>query len=140
VRAGARSAEDVLNAFTREHYGHFIVVRISDGSLLAALGNGETVDQTITRSRIMGRVEHEIDRKGYVDYYIEEQVMKAHCVAMSFGYEDFKRQIQRADGYSVKFLRKDMTSRTRGPQMRVHTMMISRPKDVDTQANEAPVG
>jgi len=140
VRAGVRSAEDVLNAFTREHYGHFVVVRVSDGSLLASLGNGETVDQTITRSRIMGRVEHEIDRKGYVDYYIEEQVMKSHCVALSFGYEDFKRQIQRLDGYSVKFLRKDMTARTRGPQMRVHAMMISRPKDVDSQANEAAVG
>jgi hypothetical protein len=139
VRAGVRSAEDVLNAFTREHYGQFVVVRISDGSLLAALGNGEAVDQTITRSRVMGRVEHEIERKGYVDYYIEEQVLKAHCVAMSFGYDDFKRQIQRADNYTVRFLRKDMMAKTRGPQMRVNTIMISRPKDIDAHVQESAV-
>lgn len=140
VRAGVRTAEDVLNAFTREHYGQFVVVRVSDGSLLAALGNGQAVDQTITRSRIMGRVEHELDRRGFVDYYIEEQVMKAHCVAMSFGYDDFKRQIQKVEGYVVRFLRKDMTSKTRGPQMRVNSIMISRPKDVDEHAQEPAVG
>ena len=31
---------------------------------------------------------------GYVEYYIEEQLLKAHCVAMNFGYADFKDQIK----------------------------------------------
>ena len=138
VRAGARSAEDVLNAFTRENYGQFVVVRQSDGKLLAALGSGETIDQTITRSRVMGRVEHSIEKKNYVEYFIEEHVMKAHCVALSFGYEMFKKQLIATPGYIVSFVRKDMMAKTRGPQMRVRTVCISRPMTEDESA--VPVG
>lgn len=139
INMGARSAEDVLNTFTRDNYGQFVVVKKSDGKLLAALGSGEIIDQTITRSKVMGRVEHEIERHGYVDYYIEESVMRSHCVSMSFGYEDFKRQIATTDGYIVKYMRKDMMARTKGPQMRVHAMCISRKTELDTHAEDLSV-
>jgi hypothetical protein len=131
VRSGGRTAEDVLNMFTRENYGQFVVLKVSDGKLLAALGNGEVIDQSTTRSKIMGRVEHQIGKVGFVEYFIEEQVLKSHCVALSFGYEAFKKQIVATPGYVVEFLRKDMMSKTRGPQMRVRVIAISRPIEAD---------
>ena len=139
VRAGARSAEDVLNAFTRENYGSFVVVKQSDGSILAALGSGETIDQTITRSKVMGRVEHSIAKKGYVEYFIEEHVLRAHCVAMSFGYESFKRLLENTPGLMVGYERKDMMARTRGPHMRVRAVRITRRAEDDENAEAVPV-
>ena len=61
--------------------------------LLAHLGSGQAIDQSITRNRVMGRVEHQVSKVGHVEFFIEEQVIKAHCVAMSFGYDRFKQQI-----------------------------------------------
>lgn len=126
VRNGVRTAEDVLNSFTRDNYGQFVVIKRSDGKVMAALGTGEIIDQTITRNKIMGRVEHEIEVQGYVDYFLEEQVIRSHCVAMSFGYDDFKKQLEQIDGYTVSYMRKDMMARTRGPQMRIRAMCIRR--------------
>lgn len=126
VRNNKRSCVDILNMFTREHYGHFIVLRKSNGQLLAALGNGELVDQSLTRNRIMGRVEHGVKNVGRVEYFIEEQLMKAHCVAHSFGYDDFKRALQRTPGYRVDFGKKNMTAGTRGPSMTVSVIRIER--------------
>lgn len=137
VRTGGRNAEDVLNLYTREHYGKFVVIKVSNGSLLAALGNGQNIDQSITRSTVMGRVEHEVTKKGYVEYFIEEQALKAHCVGLSFGYEMFKKQIQATPGYVIEYLRKDMLAKTKGPQMRVRAISISRPIEAD---NEFSVG
>ena len=139
VRLGSRNAEDVLNAFTRDNYGRFVVVKRSSGGLMAQLGSGEAIDQSITRSTVMGRVEHGIERPGFVDYFIEESVMRSHCVSMSFGYEDFRRQIAMVDGYVVKMLRKDMMARTKGPQMRVHSLCISRREEIDNSAEILPV-
>lgn len=126
VRTGARTAEDVLNAFTRTNYGNFVVIKNSNGSILAELGNGQAIDQTITRSKVMGRVEHGLRRPGYVEYFIEESLLKSHCVALSFGYDSFLRQIAEVPGYDVELMRKDMMARTRGPQMRVRVMCVSR--------------
>ena len=127
VKTGARTAEDVLNAFVRENYGGFVVLKLSDGSILAQLGSGQAIDQSITRNKIMGRVEHQVSKVGHVEFFVEEQVLKAHCVAMSFGYDRFKKQITGTPGYVVQFMRKDMMARTKGPQMRVRVMSISRP-------------
>ena len=140
VRSGKRTAEDVLNAFTREHYGQFVIVKQSNGSFLAELGNGSVIDHSITRSKVMGRVEHEIDRAGFVEYFLEEQVIKAHCVSMSFGYDDFKTQLLNTPGYAVRFMRKDMMSKTRGPQMRVKSISIARPVADDQEARPISVG
>ena len=138
VRSGARSAEDVLNAFTRDNYGQFVVLKLSNGSLIAELGNGQAIDQTITRSKVMGRVEHELTKRGFVDYFIEENIMKAHCVTLSFGYEAFKSKLHAL--YGVQFVRKDMMARTRGPQMRVRTIHISRRIEDDENAQAVSMG
>lgn len=129
IKAGSRNAEDVLNAFTRDNYGNFVVMRIDDKTrkLMAAMGGGEPVDETLTRSKVMGRVEHEITKQGQIEYFIEETILKAHCVSMSFSYETFKEQIRMRPGYTVQYLRKDMMAKTRGPHMRVKAISISRP-------------
>lgn len=124
-KQNATSAEDVLNAYTRDNYGGFIVIRKADGKLLAAWGDGETVDKSITRSKVLGRVEHGLIQPGFVEYYIEEQLLKRHCVAMSYGYDEFKEQM--IEKFAATFIKKDMMAKTNGPNMRVNTIHLRRP-------------
>lgn len=125
IKGNERDAEDVLNTYTRDHYGQFIVIRHSEGNrVLAELGSGKEIDDSTTRSRVMGRIEHGAT-PGYIDYFIEQSMLKACCANMSFGYADFKRQL--GDAFRVTELsKKDMTAQTRGPQMRVAVLKISR--------------
>ena len=123
VKANVRTAEDVLNSYVREFYGKFVVVKALDGALAASIGEHGTIDQTITRSEIFGRVEHGVT-PGHVDFYIEEQLLKKHCSDRSFGYSDFKKQLEAA--YHVTYNKKDLMSKTKGPPMRVNAMKISR--------------
>ena len=128
MKLGARTAEDVLNAYTRDFYGNFVIIRESNGLVTIDLGYDDATKQAIDwkeipRSRISGRVEHGF-AVGYIDYFIEEQLMKAYCSSMSFGYDDFKKQIERV--CKVEYVKKDMLSRTKGPAMRVNAMRICR--------------
>jgi len=139
LRKNVRTAEDVLNAYTRENYGNFIVIRKgSDKGILAGWGSGETIDASITRSKVLGRVEHEVAAGGYVEYFLEEQLLKQHCVAMSFGYSDFKKQLEEAFKGSIHYIKKDMLARTKGPNMRVNVMHITR-KIEELDGNSLPV-
>lgn len=130
----ARSAEDVLNAYTREFYGKFIVIRKDkDGIEFSELGR-DMMGKTSTRQMVMGRIEHGVKHHNYVEYYIEEQLLRQHCATMSFGFADFKAQIEalakREAGYEVRFgVKKDILSRTDGPSMRVTVMHLTIPKD-----------
>jgi len=127
IHSSERTAEDVLNAYTREYYGKFVMVKLSiEGKLIASLGGTEAVDESLTRSDIAGRVEKGFT-PGHIDYFIEEQLLKQHCVSMSFGYKDFKEAIEAMPNYKVKYVRKDMLTKTRGPSMRVNVMQITRP-------------
>jgi len=126
VRGNRRSAEDVLNAYTRECYGKFVVVKAIDGITKATLGGQNEIDQSLTRSDVAGRVEHDIT-PGHVDYYIEEQLLKQHCSTMSYGYSDLKAELETLPNYKIGYMRKDMLAKTRGPSMRVNVIKISRP-------------
>jgi hypothetical protein len=123
VKDNVRTAEDVLNAYTREYYGKMVVVKALEGVLAATIGDDRVVDQSITRSEIFGRVEHDVT-PGHIDYYIEEQLLKKYCSSMSFGYSDFKKQLEAT--CNVTYLKKDLMSKTKGPQMRVNAIKISR--------------
>jgi hypothetical protein len=139
MKASTRAAEDVLNAYTGENYGKFVVVKRSDGSLLAQLGGNQEIDQSITRTSVAGRIEHEITA-GFVDYYIEEALLKAYCATMSFGYAAFCKQLSEADGFFVERMKKDMTSKTKGPPMRVNALKIRRRSgDWDAEALPLPL-
>jgi hypothetical protein len=130
VRDNVRTAEDVLNAYTREYYGKMVVVKALEGALAASIGEEGLIDQSITRSEIFGRVEHGVT-PGHVDYYIEEQLLKKYCSGMSFGYSDFKKQMETE--YNVSYLKKDLMSKTKGPQMRVNAIKISRRVSLDEE-------
>lgn len=124
-----RSAEDILNTYTREFYGKFVVIRRDDsGRLLAELGQ-DSIGKTSTRNTVMGRIEHV--NAHYVDYFIEEQLLKNHCASMSFGYTDFKKQLEQMapEGYEARFgIKKDLLARTDGPALRVNVMHLRIPK------------
>jgi len=129
-----RTAEDVLNAYTREFYGKFVVLRFDTmGQLIADLGK-DVQGKTSTKNTVMGRIEHGTHSPNFVEYFIEEPLLRRHCASMSFGYADFKRQIedmQRAPhNFKVQYVRKDMLSKTDGPSMRVKAMQISIPKEL----------
>jgi len=132
IYGSKRTAEDVLNAYTREFYGKFVVVKSIDGTLRSSLGEDGNIDQSLTRSDVAGRVEHNVT-PGHVDYFIEEQLLKAHCVSMSYGYSDFKKQMESMANYKVNYVKKDMLARTRGPSMRVNAIKVSRPLGLDEQ-------
>jgi hypothetical protein len=136
VRSNVRTAEDVLNAYTREFYGRFVNVRVIGGAMEATFGERGVVDESITRTEIAGRVERGVT-PGFVNFFIEEQMLKAYCSSMSFGYADFRKQLEKQ--YRVDYIKKDMLSKTKGPQMRVNTMKISRPESdlVEKNGEEA---
>jgi hypothetical protein len=131
LRRSVRTAEDVLNAYTRDNYGGFVVLWKADGPgnrLLTKWGDGgNTVDRSLTRTKVLGRIEHNTLQDGYTEYFIEEQLLKQHCVSMSFGYADFKTQLEKQ--FRVAYIKKDMLAKTNGPAMRVNVMHISRRTD-----------
>ena len=131
-KKSVRTAEDILNAFTREFYGKFVVLRYdSGGQLVADLGK-DLQGKTSTRNTVMGRIEHGTTNPNYVEYFIEESVMRRHCASMSFGYADFKRQLEGMQrdphNFMVRYVRKDLLAKTDGPGMRVQAIQISIPK------------
>jgi hypothetical protein len=132
IYGSQRNAEDILNAYTREHYGKFVVVKLIDGVQSAMLGNGTQIDQSLTHTSVAGRIEHGFT-PGHINYYIEVQLIKAHCVAMSYGYADFKEQLEKLPNFKVDTCRPNMLSRTRGPMMRVNALKISRPITEDDE-------
>jgi len=132
IHGSKRTPEDVLNAYTREFFGKFVVVKAVNGTLNATLGGSGEIDQSLTRSDVAGRVEHGLT-PGHIDYYIEEQLLKQHCVAMSYGYKDFKDGLERLPNFKINYMRKDMLSKTRGPSMRVNVMQISKPITEDDE-------
>jgi hypothetical protein len=140
----ARSAEDVLNAYTREYYGKFVVLRKDkENQILAEMGK-DLLGSTSTRTAVFGRIEHGTTNTNWVEYYIEEQLLKQHCASMSFGYADFRRQLKaladRDDGrtYQVNFsVKKDLLARTDGPALRVVCMHLRIHKDVFDEAKIA---
>lgn len=138
TRQGQRSAVDILNMFVRENYGNFVSITYIDRKPTV---DGHTKDITddsksLARNRIMGRVERGLT-KGMVDLFIEERVMRAFCATKSFGYTDFKRQIERQ--YATRYLKKNLTAKTQGPEMRVSAICITQP-DTDFQDEEAQAG
>lgn len=139
MKRNVRTAEDVLNTYTRDNYGSFIIIRNIAGKFLKEWGNGEAIDKSTTRAKVLGRVEHGTLNPSYVEYYIEEQLLKQHCVSMSFGYADFRAQLETLFPNGVTYIKKDMLAKTNGPNMRVNVMHVRRLADEITD-DKLPVG
>jgi hypothetical protein len=131
VKASARTAEDILNAYIRDYYGRLVVIKVLDGKTTAMVGEGGAIDASLTRTEIAGRVEHD-SPPGHISFYIEEQQLKAYCSSRSFGYSDFKAEMAKL--CVVEPIKKNLLSQTRGPQMRVNALRICRPtNDVEDE-------
>ena len=127
MRTNVRTAENVLNSFISENFGKLLVIRrhAQSNALMAEFGMNKEADESITRSSISGRVEHNLT-PGYCDFFIEEQMMKAHCAAHSFGYAAFCKKLAETNNIVVEFLKKDMTAKTKAPPMRVQAIKVRR--------------
>jgi len=126
-------AIDVLNDYVREHHGQF--VKLQGDSVMAKLHNGAEIRPDSARSAIRGRVEYEVV-PGFIDFYVEIRMLKAHCADMNRSYIDFVKELQ---GIAVlSEVRKDLLANTKGPSLRVKALKISRPvaPDDDSQNPE----
>ena len=62
---------------------------------------------------------------------------------MSYGYADMRKELEKS--YRVDYVKKDMLAKTKGPQMRVNAIKISRPEsellelNIDEKAPESPL-
>jgi hypothetical protein len=131
TKESKKTADDILHSYVREFYGSFISVRYVNQQWTAALGgeNSDAINQSLTRSKVCGRVEFNVT-PGYADFYIEEKLLRSYCASMSYGYEDMRKQLEAK--YPVSHIKKDMTAKTQGPSMRVNALKISqRLEDVD---------
>jgi len=128
ISGGKRKAEDVLNEYVQENYGHFVIVHYGEkAGPLAHLGNDAAVDRNTTRTQVMGRIEHGV-AAGYSDFFIEERLLKSYCSQRSFGYATLKKELEAQ--FVVSYLvRKDLMAKTNGPAMRVNVIKISRRTD-----------
>jgi len=134
ARSSKREADDVLNAYTREFFGKFVVLRKTREEVTAVLGDAsKPIDESMTRTEVCGRVELGFT-PGRSLYYIEEQLLKRFCASMSFGYTDFKKQM--AIKYGAYATKKDMLHGTRGPSMNVNVLKISVPSSGSGDAEE----
>ena len=134
IKGNKRSTEDVLNEFIRENWGQFVVVNYgTTGGVLAQMGDGGSIDKSTTRKEVKGRVENGA-AEGYIDFYLEERVLKSFCATMNFGYVEFKEQLERM--FVVQYMpRKDLMSKTGGPPLRTAVIKITRPLDEELESH-----
>lgn len=130
IKSNLVSAIDILNAYTREYVGNFVMIDCS----AAQKFNLSHLVQPAQRSKsaVRGRIEYEI-APGYTDYYIEIKLLKMHCASIGHSYLDFERELGNAPGVRVGApVRKDLLSHTGGPTMRVLCLKITmETKDVE---------
>jgi hypothetical protein len=115
-KANKRTAEDVLNEFTKRNFGKLVVVNDRMAKI-----SGIEVAETLDRRDLCGRVEKG-ETVGWIDYFIEEKELKAFCSSLSYGFAEFKVDI--AKTCTVNYLRKDLLIGTKGPSMRVRCVHI----------------
>jgi hypothetical protein len=126
MQLSVRTAEDVLADYTTTFYGNLVVFSAAD-PIGARFGDDTLVEKNTLRTKVAGRVEHEVS-PGYVDFYIEEQQLKGHCAALGYGYLDFRAELEIR--YRVEYVKRfDLLRKTNGPPMRVNVLKISQPKN-----------
>jgi hypothetical protein len=54
---------------------------------------------------------------------------------MSYGYSDFKEQLEKMPNFVVEECKPNMLSKTRGPALRVNALKITRPITEDDEEN-----
>ena len=133
IKSGKRTAEDILNSYVQEYQGKLVVVKYGDKvGPLSHFNDGTLVGKNTAKAEVMGRVEHGVTH-GYIDFFIEERMLKKYCATMSFGYSLLKKDLEAQ--FSVSYVpKKDMLAKTDSPPMRVAAMKISRKITEDDEA------
>jgi hypothetical protein len=90
---------------------------VLQGMAGSATGNRHTA--------VRGRIENQVT-PGYVDLYIEERMLRAHCAAINRGYTEFVTELE-AKAVAKIGVVKNLLSGTGGPTMRVKCLKITRP-------------
>lgn len=119
-RSSHRSAEDMLNMFTKEYYGSMVILRDN----ILSVGEDTLVDNVAPRMKVMGRVEY-VKGNDFVDFYIAEAELRIFCSAHTFGYADFKKELKTL--YRVDEVRKNLLQGVKGPTMRCPSLKICMP-------------
>ena len=124
IGANQQSAEDILNAYTREFHGQFVKVG-TDPHGMVIFGDGRSVSHDSAKGKVAGRVEYDI-KAGYVDYFVEFSMLKRYCASRNWSFQDLREQLTKTPGLAVTDGRKDLLALTKSPPMRVMCLCITR--------------
>jgi hypothetical protein len=130
INSNQSSAKDVLNAYIREHHGHF--VGVVGGVVMQNLMGGTAIVPSSAKTTIRGRIEKDVI-PGYTDFYIEIKMLRMHCAEVAVGYSEFLQELGKVAVVSEG--RKDLLAGTHAPSMRVLCIKVSRTA-ADVEADE----
>jgi hypothetical protein len=125
IDSNQNTAEDILNAYTREYNGQFIKIGPEQNGV-AIFNDGRQVRKDSTRGRVAGRIEYDV-KAGWVDYYIEVALLKRYCATRNWSYKELVARLN--DTMVTTEKRKNLLAKTNGPDMNVKCLQISRPID-----------
>ena len=131
IAGNVMTGNDLLNRYIQTYQGKMVVVKHLDKhNIMAAFQDGALLGRNTTRQEVMGRLEIGFTA-GYTDFFIEERQARTFCSIHSYSYKKFKADIEAE--YQVRYHeKKDMTSKTEAPPMRVAAMQITMKDDSDS--------
>lgn len=114
-------AEDIVNAYVRENFGHFVKVSPTPGSIM--FGDGVALRPDSTKGRIMGRIEQE--ENGSAHIFIETRLMKQYCVTRNWSYLELKKRLRDESNIGrVVEERKNLLAGASGAPLRVQCLHV----------------
>lgn len=121
IAGNQKSALDTLNAYTAEHIGQF--VKTEGSHVMQHLIGGFAIQPSSSRQAVKGRLEYNVT-PGYVDYYIDQRLLKLHCADNSIGYEAFLKELEQVA--TVQIVRKNLLAGTKGPDLKAVCVKVTR--------------
>lgn len=126
TKTNTRTANDILNTFVREYYPNLLILRKKNDAVIAQMGLQDVTEETQTRTKVRGRVEHGF-KPGVVTLYIERTVLNHHCYEMTFNSTSFINELKQS--YHVDTdIRKSLFANTKSVGPRVRCVAIDIPE------------
>jgi hypothetical protein len=133
AHTNTRTANDILNTFVREYHPNLLILRKKNDAVIAQMGLQDITEETPTRTKVRGRVEHGF-KPGVVTLYIERTVLNQHCYEMTFNSTAFISEL-RQNFHVNDDVRKSLFANTKTVGPRVRCVAIDIPeaqwRDVD---------
>jgi hypothetical protein len=134
AHTNTRTANDILNTFVREYHPNLLILRKKNDAVIAQMGLQDITEETPTRTKVRGRVEHGF-KPGVVTLYIERTVLNQHCYEMTFNSTAFISEL-RQNFHVNDDVRKSLFANTKTVGPRVRCVAIDIPeaqwRDVDS--------